>query len=267
MADDEWIIFIGSGVAALAGHWVTGTWRLHPLVFRGNPQPGLIQVALALAMAFVAYVLWRFADPSVTGIYVAFYLLLGYALILWTSRLLGGALGARFRVDVVERRNPAAGLFLAMLTVAVGVVYGSCLWGEADPYSDDEGGWWIPLGFYVMGIVVFGVAMVAYARREAGGLRRALVSDRDVAAGRAAGTYALSVAWVVSGAVAGDFFGWAHGGAAVGQVVVLLVAHELFRLLGGRLLGGNRLVESAFYLITGFGTPFLLSFIPGWSDI
>jgi hypothetical protein len=267
LEDDEWMIFILSAIAAVLAHWVTGAYRLHPLVVRGNPYPGLARVGTLGGMGFVAYVLARFADESVTGIYVAFYLVMAYALILWVGRGLGGAFGARYRVDVCERRNPASGLFLSAMMLAIGVLFGSCLWGEADPYSDDEGGYWIPLGFFVMGILVYAAAMFLYARREPGGLKRALIADRSVPAARAAATYALSLAWIVSGALAGDFFGWFHGFAAVGQVVVLLVLHELFRLVGKQARRGGRLVESAFYLAIGFGLPQVLALIPGWSDI
>lgn len=267
MEEDEFVILFACLGGAAAMHYFAGSARLHPLFLRNNPYPGVTVLGLAGGLAFTSYVLARFADASVTGIYVVFYLVMAYALTLAAGRFLAGSLGARFRVDLCERRNPAAALLHVAVLLAVGVIFGSCLWGEADPYSDDEGGWWIPVGFFLLGMGVFSVAMHLYARRERGGLRRMIGGERSIPAARAASTYALGLAWVVSGAVAGDFFGWAHGLAAIGQVVVLLVVHELFRLASRLVSERSRVIESLLYLAVGFGAPFALSFIPGWSDI
>jgi len=267
MEEDEFFLLIACLGGAAAMHFFTGSVRLHPLYLRRNPYPGVTAVGIVGGLGFTGYVLARFADASVTGIYVVFYLVMAYALILAAGRFLAGSLGARFRVDLCERRNPAAALLHVAVLLAVGVIFGSCLWGEADPYSDDEGGWWIPVGFFALGMGVFTAAMHLYARRETGGLRRMIGGERSLPAARAASTYALGLAWVVSGAVAGDFFGWTHGLAAIGQVVVLLVLHEIFRAVGRLFAERSRLLESALYLVVGFGAPFVLSFIPGWSDI
>jgi hypothetical protein len=84
----------------------------------------------------------------VTGTYVVFNLVLGYA----ATKLFGQAgarlFGLRMRVDVLERRNVAAALVIAASTLATGLIFGGNLWGDADPVGDDEGGWWIVGAFF-----------------------------------------------------------------------------------------------------------------------
>lgn len=267
MEEDEILLFLAAGGTTVAYHLLKGSLYVHPMYLRQNPYPGLTRLGLLGSVLFTLYVLLTFADASVTGIYIVFYLLIGYTLTLWGGHFAMGMVGVRYRIDVCERRNPAAALTIVGLHLAVGLIYGSCLWGEADPYSDDEGGWWIPVGFFAMGYAVFMAGLWAFGRREHRGLRYQLIGERSVGAARATLTYALSLAWIISGAVAGDFFGWAHGIAAIGQVVVLLLIHEVFRLLHAKIAERSRLLESALYLVSGFAIPFALSLIPGWSEI
>ena len=267
MEEDEILIFLFGGGAVGLYYLFQGTHSLEPMHLERNPYPGLTRLGVFGALIYALYVLILFADASVTPIYMAFYVVLAYAFTLWGGHLAEGLLGVRFKVDVCERRNPAAALAITGIYLAVGLIFGSCLWGEADPYSDDEGGWWIPLGFFALGYAVFAGGLKLFSKRERHGMRYQLVGERSVGAGRATFTYALSLAWIISTAVAGDFFGWAHGLAAIGQVIVLLGIHEIFRLVHSKVVGSSRLLESALYLISGFGVPLLLNLIPGWSDI
>jgi hypothetical protein len=268
MDDLEVIVFVASLIASLTGFLFLTPIGLHPVAFENNPWPGLVRAAQATSMAWLAFVIWRYADPSVTGIYVVFYMVMGFGVVTWTSHLFGEKLGARYRVDVCERKNPAAGFFHAALVLSIGIIFASSLWGEAnpDPNSDDEGGFWIPLGFFFMGAAVLFGALYLYSRREPGGLVRALQSERDVAAGRAAAAYTLGLAWPISRAVAGDFLGWSNGIAAVAQVVVMLALHELFRLLGKGVAQRSRRAESVVYVVAGLVVPTVMSLVPGFGS-
>jgi hypothetical protein len=164
--DAEVIIFVLSIGAAIAGVAATSTASLHRLYFRDNPAPGIVRFGVLLAMAWIAYVLWFHADPSVTGPYILFYLVMGYAVVKLLGQSIAQAHGFRTRVDVAERRNVPAAVVIAAFTVATGMIFGGSLWGEADPVGDDEGGWWIPLTFFLLGWGTLLIAFGMFRRRE-----------------------------------------------------------------------------------------------------
>jgi hypothetical protein len=172
MDDGEVFVFLLSLGAALAGVVVNSTASLHPLHFRGNAAPGVVRLGTLAAMAWIAYVIAFHADPSVTGVYVVFYLVMGYAAVKLFGQAAAHGFGFRTRVDAGERRNVAAALVIAAFTVATGMIFGGSLWGEADPVGDDEGGWWIPLGFFVLGWATLMVAFALFQRGSGRGWRR-----------------------------------------------------------------------------------------------
>jgi hypothetical protein len=213
---------------AIVGVTVNHTGLLHPLYFRGNAGPGVVRAAVLLSMAWIGYVLWRHADPSVTGIYVAFYLFVGYAAVKVFGQTVAAAYGARTRIDVGERRNLAAALVIGAFVLSTGLIFGGSLWGEADPVGDDEGGWWIPVTFFLLGWGCLLAAFAVFLRREGGRLRDRIRRERNMADARAAATFLLASAVVLTDAVAGDFWGWAHGLLTFGVLAALLLAHEAF---------------------------------------
>jgi hypothetical protein len=75
--DSEVIVLIFSFILAGIGTAMNRVSSLHPLYFRGNPGPGIVRLSVLLAMGWIGYVLWKYADPSVTGVYVFFYLVMG----------------------------------------------------------------------------------------------------------------------------------------------------------------------------------------------
>jgi hypothetical protein len=226
--ESEFFVFIVCAALGVIGAGVNRTGALHRLYFRDNPGPGVIRLGVLLAMAWIGYVLWRHADPSVRGIYVVFYLVMGYAAVKLFGQTVAGAYGARTRVDAAERRNLSAALVAAAFTLATGLVFGGSLWGEADPLGEGEGGWWIPVTFFLLGwgflVAVFGL----FLRREAGRLSRRLQRERNAGDARAAAFFLLASAATLTDAVSGDFWGWRHALLTFGVLAGLLVVREAF---------------------------------------
>jgi hypothetical protein len=262
------MVMVVSGAVAIATAAATRTDMFHRLYLRRNAAPGIVRLGVFLSMGWIGFVLWRYADPSVTGIYVVLYLVMGYAVVKLFGQLAPTLYGARTRVDVVERRNVPAALVIASFTVATGLIFGGSLWGEADPVGDGEGGWWIPLSFFLLGWITLVIAFGLFLRRESGRLAHQLQRERSMADARAAGSYLLSVGVALTEAVSGDFWGWWHGLLTFGVLAALVIAHELFAGLQSRGqlrgtagdLGGEgasppsdtrRTVEAIVYLLMG----------------
>ncbi len=231
MDESEVFILIVAGMITV-GAWI-GTMQaaMHSLFFRGNPGPGLVRAAVMASLFWIWLVCLIWADDSVRGIYVLFYLALGYAAVKLFGHVGSRLTGIRYRVDVLERRNPTAGLVVAAFVLATGLIFGGSLWGDADPVGDDEGGWWIVWGFFLMGWFALVLAFRIWLRRErsrfpgtAGSLRRA----RDPEEGNAAALFLLAAAIPLTDAVSGDFWGWRHGLLTFGVLAGLLLAHEIF---------------------------------------
>ena len=247
---------VGSVVLAVGGALLNRTGALHPLYFRDNPGPGLARLGVLLAMAWIGYVLWRHADPSVTGIYVWFYVVMGYAAVKIFGQTTAAAFGARARVDAGERRNLPAALLVAAFSLATGLVFGGSLWGEADPTGEGEGGWWIPVTFFLLGWTALLIAFRLFLAREAHDLKSRIQHERSLADARAASVFLISSAVPLTDAVAGDFWGWTHALLTFGVLAVLLMVREAFARQSAAATGTEeprRLVESGAYLLLGVG--------------
>jgi len=229
MDESEVLVLILSAALAVVGIVVNRTGGLHGLYFRDNPGPGIVRLGIFLAMGWIALVLWLWADPSVTGIYVLFYLVMGYAVVKLFGQSVVGWVGIRTRVDVGERRNVPAALVVAAFILATGLIFGGSLWGEADPVGDDEGGWWIPLTFFLLGWSALLLAFALFLRREGNHFLRGIRRDRSLADARTAAVFLLAAAVPLTDAVAGDFWGWRHGLLTFGVLAGLLLIHEVFR--------------------------------------
>jgi hypothetical protein len=270
MDPDEIFIAVVSLGLALTGLQLNSTHRMHRLFFRDTRWIGLTRLATGAAMLWILFVLLKFADPSVAGIYVWFYLLMGYAVVKTIAPLGAWLFGVRFRVDICERRNPAAAVFHAAFVLATGMIFGGCLWGEADPVGDDEGGWWIPLGFFFAGWGALLVAIAVFFWREPGPTRLRIRRDRNLPEARAAAAYTLVAAWLLTEAVAGDFYGWRHGLMAVGFIFGLLVVHDVFAFAEARATalvgsaGRSRLWEILAYVATGIVFWIISRSLEGW---
>ncbi|HUP50249.1 MAG TPA: hypothetical protein VNA04_15840 [Thermoanaerobaculia bacterium] len=258
MSEGEVFVLILSLILALLGAGVNSTGGLHSLFFRRNPAVGIVRLSVILAMLWIAYVLWNHADPSVKGIYVFFYLLMGFAVVKLFGQSLAMAFGASTRHDAGERRNMAAAIVIAGLTLSTGMIFGGSLWGEADPVGDEEGGWWIPVTFFLLGwgclMAVFGL----YLRRDKARFSHQLRRERNVPAARAAAAFLISCAVPLTEAVSGDFWGWRHGLSTFGVLALLLIAHEVFASWTGGAASemdtasdARRIAETVVYLFLG----------------
>lgn len=259
MSEGEVMIFLFSIVLAAVGMGVNRTGALHPLYFRGNPAPGIVRLGILLAMGWILYVLRTHADPSVVGIYVVFYLVMGYAAVKMLGQTVPRVWGIRTRVDIGERRNVPAALVLAAFILATGLIFGGSLWGDADPVGDDEGGWWIPLSFFLLGWGCLVLAFTFFLRREKGRVQTRMRRERSLEDARATAFFLLAAAVTLTDAVAGDFWGWRHGLLTFGVLAGLVVVHELFSGLArgeggeGARAGGGRILEGLVYLALALG--------------
>lgn len=253
MSGDELFILVVSGVAGLVGMFIARVSSMPGLFTEGNPGIGLMRLAVAGAVAWTAFVIHFYGDPSIKGVYVVFYLVMAYGVTKVFGQVSAQVYGLRLRSDAYERKNPAVALFIATFTLATGIVFGGSLWGEADPLSDAEGGWWIPLGFFFMGWIILVLATALYVWREPGRLRRSLCQERDTALAWSVGVYMLSTSTLILEGVAGDFWGWRHGILGMGTIVLMLAGHEILMAVGRARpqSGVLRVLERGLYIALG----------------
>lgn len=232
MSDDEIMVMIFSGIAGIVGAVSTRTSTMPRVYTRNNPGIGLLRLATLASVLWTAYVIQYHGDPSIQGIYVFFYLLMAYAVTKLFGQLFTALFGVHLRSDVYERKNFSAALFIAAFMLATGIIFGGSLWGEADPLSDDEGGWWIPVGFFLLGWSVLVFSTMLYLWREPGAFSRQIRQERDSGLAWSTAVYILSTSSLLLEGVAGDFWGWRHGILGLGTITVMLVVHELVAFAG-----------------------------------
>jgi hypothetical protein len=233
MEGSEVFVFLFATVISLIclfGHFIT--WKPR-LFLRDAAGAGLVRLAFLAAIGWIVYVLYHYADPSVVGIYRLFYIVLGFAVLNLFGHGGAGRTGVRYEVDVIERHNAAAGLLIASFILGTGMIFGGSLWGEADPDGEGEGGWWIPMGFFLAGWIGLLIATWLYRKRECRDLPRRMRQIRDPREVLGFALYILSTAWVLTESVAGDFYGWRQGLTALGAIAGMLIAHEIIGLVFG----------------------------------
>jgi hypothetical protein len=226
--EEVFIFIVSVALACFTFPFALG-WFKHRMFIKRNPAAAVPMLAVVAALVWVGFVLRYYADPSVTTIYAIFYFVIGLAVIASCGFWTPVAYGLRVGVDILQRKNLAVAWAVGAFIFVTGMIYGGCLWGEADPVGDDEGGWWIPLGFFVMGWVVLLIAVGIYIRGEPHSLRVRLVQDRSLSEARAVACYMLGVGMVITNAVAGDFWGWWEGILGLLVVTLMMVTHELCR--------------------------------------
>jgi len=234
MSGDELFVFIAASIIlffTILGFIFTPKHRLYR---RDASAEGMVRLGVVLSLAWVVYVLYHYADPSVVGIYRLFYIVLGLAVIRMFGVGGSGRTGMRHAVDVGERNNPAAGLAVGAFVSATGMIYGCSLWGEADPDGEGEGGWWIPMGFFIAGWIALSLSVWLYRVRETGGVVRRMRQIRNPRETLGFALYILSCGWIVGESVAGDFYGWLQGLTAVGAIGGMLIVHEVIGLTFSR---------------------------------
>ncbi|MBK8262472.1 MAG: hypothetical protein IPK80_14210 [Nannocystis sp.] len=250
-------------VAAVGGYAVTNLLQLRQLYLRGNPYPGLLRLARALGTLYIAYVLAFHADESVDLEYGVYYLVLGWGFIAVYGHGVGALLLGRPLRLISERRNPAVAYVYSALLLATAMLFGSSLWGDADAVGDDIGGWWIPVGFFLSGWVSLLLALGLFIAEEGGRTWRTRIRlDHDRRLGLSTANFLLSAAWVLSEAVAGDFYGWQQGLTSVLAVTAMLLTHAIIRRIS-RGVRGMLLLELALYALAVWLTPRIAAYING----
>lgn len=269
MSSDEIAVLVIASlisVFCIAGHLFTSR---HRVMSRRASAEGIVRLGLLAAMAWITYVLFTYADPSVVGIYRLFYLVLGFAVLHLFGFGGAGRTGMRYSVDVLERNNPAAGLLAASFILATGLIFGGSLWGEADPDGEGEGGWWIPMGFFIAGWISLCIATWLYRLRETGGTVRRIRQVRDPREALGFSLYLLSTGWILMESVAGDFHGWRSGLLTTGAIAAMLVVHEIAGLVFNRNANARpkamSLVEALLYIATTLGFSYVNQhLLPAW---
>jgi hypothetical protein len=227
MSDDEVMVFIFSLAAGFVGAVTLASSRLHPFHTHANPGIGLHRLVVLLALVWTWWVIRYHGDPSIVGFYVVFYLALSYATVKVFGQLLGPLmLGFNVRREAFVGRNLPVALFTGGLALATGLLIGGSLWGEADPLSDAEGGWWIPFGFFLMGWVILMIATWLFVRRAGGRFRVQLRREHDLAAATTGTVFVLASTTLILQGVAGDFWGWREGLLSMATIAAMLVGHE-----------------------------------------
>ncbi len=222
------------------GLWHSRLWPLHDLYLRDNPGIGLVRLAVIAAMIWCVFTIFVFGDEKIVGIWYGYYLIIGFGVIMAFG--LGGAesFGIRLRVDVYERKNFPAAIFISAFILATGMIYGGSMWGDSEPESFEyggvfevlpsfeEGGWIIAV-FFLMGWTILYATMKLWFFREKGISGSRIRRDRAVADARAASLYCLACAIPITDAVAGNYYGLADSFIGFSAIALPVLAHEIFR--------------------------------------
>jgi hypothetical protein len=197
------------------------------LMRRNVAGPGLVRLSMILSLSYVLFVLYNYADPSVVGIYRLLYFMMGWA-ILYVFGTFGSIItGMHSDIDVGERANMAGALLVASFILATGLIYGNSLWGDADPSGDGEGGWWIPMGFFLVAWSILAFVTRMYRVGEWGGNSRWIRHVRKPSEVLHFAVFIVSSGWVLAVAVAGDFHGWMDGLLPLGTLALMMIVHQM----------------------------------------
>ena len=216
------------------------TSSLHHLYLRNNPGIGLVRLSVWAAMAWCVFTIVFFGSVKIVHIWYIFYLVIGYGVIHAFGFLGARAFGMRLRVDVYERKNFGAAMFIAAFVLATGMIYGGSMWGESTPESLEYGGifmilpsyddgWWIIPLFFIMGWSILFATMKLWFFREKSISGSEIRSSHCHADGRAAALYCLACAIPITDAVSGDYYGLADSIIGFSAIALPVLAHEVFR--------------------------------------
>jgi hypothetical protein len=134
------------------------------------------------------------------------------------------------------------------------LIFGGSVWGEADPTGEGEGGWWIPVSFFLLGWTVLVVVFGLYLRQEPGRLTQRLQQERSLDDARAAAFFLVACATALTDAVAGDFWGWTHGLLTFGVLALMLLVRQALAFLPQAERTGHRLLETGTYALLGLAS-------------
>ena len=271
---EEGFVLGAMGTMAVWGWWHGRTFCLHDLYLRDNPGIGLVRLAVWAAMLWCVFTIFFFGSDKIVHIWYGYYLLIGFGVIMAFGVRGVETFGLRLRVDVYERNNFAAAMFVAAFVLATGMIYGGSLWGESDPESLEYGGFfevlpsyeeggWIVFWFFLMGWAVLWATMKLWFIREKNVSAAKIRSDRSIADGRAAALYCLACAIPITDAVSGDYHGLADSFISFSVIAFPVLAHEIFRPPSSEHERDPQ--EPWIYIVFGFGamlvSPIISSFL------
>jgi hypothetical protein len=223
----EPLVFTASCMLGAVASVYAFSTRTHVLYKRNTVDEGIVSLSMILATVWIGYVILFHADPSVKGFYAFSYFMMGVGSCFFLGKF-GGRLVAGVRdVDVYERESSEAAIVQGALILATGIIFGGSLWGEADPDGEGEGGWWIPVIFFINGWAILLLLAVIGWRRVVSHIGVHLKNKREVSRVISFALYTVSCSLIIFGQVSGDFYGWSHGILAVVSVGALLVAQEI----------------------------------------
>ncbi len=222
------------------GMWYRRTSNLHDLYLRDNPGPGLVRLAVWVGMAWCFFTIIAFGSERIVHIWYVFYLVIGFGVIQVFGVRAVESFGVRLRVDVYERKNFAAAMFIAAFVFSTALIYGGSMWGESDAESLEYGaffevlpsyddGWWIIMWFFLMGWAILFATMKLWFIREKHITGTGIRSDRSIADGQAAAMYCIGCAIPLTDAVSGDYHGLVDSLIGFAAIALPVLAHEVLR--------------------------------------
>lgn len=237
---EQGFLFGFLAIMCVWGFAYTRKGLLHKLYLSDNPGIGLVRLAFWIAVAWCLFVLTFFGDPTIEGIWYAFYLVMAIAFIYIFGLKGAESFGLRLRVDVYERKNFAAAWFIAAFVLSTGLIAGGSMWGEAIPESYEYGaffealpsyedGTWITPWFFLMGWLILYATMRLWFFREKTVSGKGIRQDRRLADGRAAALYCVGCAIPITDAVAGTYYGMADSFIGFAAIAFPVLAHETLR--------------------------------------
>lgn len=198
MDGDEIFVLVASTLLCGGGAvwWYARLARVDPLVCPAAARLPL-QLAPALCLAGIWFVLTHYADPQVTGngVYIWLFLAAGGGWLVIAAAFLP-VLGISPWLDATEGRNLGAALVVCSALLAVGTVYAGANIGTGPTI-------WTTLGPAALGATTLGILWLAAGMIGAGA--EAITVDRDGAAALRMSGLFLATAVILAGAVAGDW--------------------------------------------------------------
>lgn len=237
---DTGFVFGASLILCIWGLWHGAVGNMHHLHLRENAAIGMARLGVLGGMIWCAYVLFNHADPTITGIWTVLYAAMAFAAIKLFGQLGAEWFGPRLRIDVYERKNLAAGTFIAAFTFSTGLIFGGATWGSMDEESLEYGfifrilpgyedGWWITPWFFIMGWLILFFTMQFWFRRERSDFRTRVVRERSLEDARAAALFCIACAITIAYAVQGDYLGFVDSLIGFSVIALPVLAHEILR--------------------------------------
>ncbi|MCP1727506.1 hypothetical protein J2T60_001506 [Natronospira proteinivora] len=247
--------------------------RLHHLYWHKNSAIGLARLGVIASVLWCAYVLSLHADPTITGIWTVLYALMAFAAIKFFGQLWAEFFGPRLRIDVYERKNLAAAIFIAAFTLATGMIFGGAMWGSMTAESLEYGsifevlpgyedGWWITPWFFLMGWTILALTQWLWIRREKANFADRIVRDHRINDAKAAAGFCLSNAVIITYAVHGDYHGFGDSLFGFSLIALPVLAHELMRPRTPDEV--SRDGEWWVYIVVALGSVLLMPWLSTW---